>query len=267
MLPPPPGSLIAIVGGCGGIGRALKVACVQAGLAMAVLDLPAALEAHPPEDAAGIPVDVTDVESITAAFAALPFPALDVLVNLADIPNRPVAFDALEIAEWDAVMATNLRSTYLTAPAALPMLQQGRDLAIVNLASGLAVRLMPCHSACGVTKAGVVAFTKALAVELAPHIPAGGDRADRRTWRARPASTRSPISELCRRGGWPCPPMSWDPSCSSPNPPRPSLPGRSCTSTEERSCHDGARQSKAISGLISSIRRIRSSATPTSSSL
>ncbi len=172
-LGPPPGSRVAIVGGCGGIGRALVAACVQAGLQAAVLDLPDALAAHkPPDGVYAVPIDVTDADRVADAFTALPFEGLDALVNLAAIPNRPVAFDALDVAEWDAVMAANLRSTYLTARAALPLLRRGRDAAIVNMASGLAVRLMRGHSAYGVTKAGVVAFTKALAVELAPDIRA-----------------------------------------------------------------------------------------------
>lgn len=174
-LSPPPGSRVAVVGGCGGIGRALVDAATLAGLRVAVLDLPAALAAHPPaEGTAAVAVDVTDERSVAAAFAGVAdaFGALDGLVNLAGIPNRPVAWDALAVAEWDAVLATNLRSAYLCARAAAPLLRRGRAPAIVNMASGLAARLMPGHSAYGVSKAGVVAFTKALAVELAPGIRA-----------------------------------------------------------------------------------------------
>jgi 3-oxoacyl-[acyl-carrier protein] reductase len=174
-LGPPSGSRIALVGGCGGIGREVTAACVAAGLKVAVLDLPRSLERRPPpEGVLVLPLDATDERMVDGAFGQLDaaFGGLDALVNLAGFANRPVPFDALSTDEWDETVAGNLRSVYLTCRAAAPLLRRGDMPAIVNIASGLAVRLLPGHAPYGAAKAGVVAFTKALAVELAPAIRA-----------------------------------------------------------------------------------------------
>ena len=174
-LGPPPGSRIALVGGCGGIGRSVTAACVATGLRVAVLDLPRSMAQHAtPEGVLNLPLDATDEQAVGDAFGRLgsAFGGLDALVNLAGFANRPVPFDTLSTGEWDETIAGNLRSVYLTCRAAVPLLRRGNAPAIVNIASGLAVRLLPGHAPYGAAKAGVVAFTKALAVELAPAIRA-----------------------------------------------------------------------------------------------
>ena len=69
-LGPPAGARLAVTGGCGGIGRALVAAALADGLEVAVLDLPASIERHPPPRAAfAVALDATDEQAITAAFA------------------------------------------------------------------------------------------------------------------------------------------------------------------------------------------------------
>lgn len=168
-------SRIALVGGCGGIGRAVTASCLAADLRVAVLDLPRSLEQHPPADGVlPIALDATDDTAVAAAFTRLDatFDGLDVLINLVGFANRPVGFDALSVAEWDETIAGNLRAVYLACRSAVPLLRRGRDPAIVNIASGLALRVLPGHAPYAAAKAGVVAFTKALSVELAPTIRA-----------------------------------------------------------------------------------------------
>ena len=71
-LGPPPGSRIALVGGCGGIGRAVTAACVAAGLRVTVLDLPRSLAQHgTPEGVLALPLDATDEHAVGAAFDRL----------------------------------------------------------------------------------------------------------------------------------------------------------------------------------------------------
>lgn len=140
-----------------------------------MLDLPVSLERFPvPEGVLALPIDATNPAAVDGAFRAMDqaFGGLDALVNLAGFANRPVPFETLGVEEWDETVAGNLRSTYLTCRAALPLLRKGRNAAIVNVASGLALRLLPGHAPYGAAKAGVIAFTKALAVELAPGIRA-----------------------------------------------------------------------------------------------
>jgi 3-oxoacyl-[acyl-carrier protein] reductase len=126
-----------------------------------------------------LPLDATDESKVQNAFARVADEfggRLDGLVNLAGFPNRHVPFSELSLAEWDETVNGSLRTTYLCCRAALPLLkeaaQMGGKPAIVNTASGLAVRTLPGLSAYAASKAAVVNFTKTLALELAPQIRA-----------------------------------------------------------------------------------------------
>ncbi len=180
-LAPAQGSLLAVVGGCGGIGQALVTAAIEIGLKVAVLDLPRSIaELPPPEDVAlSLPLDATDETQVKNAFAGIgrEFGGwLDGLVNLAGFPNRHVPFSELSLAEWDETVNGSLRTTYLCCRQALPLLkaraEAGGHPAIVNTASGLAVRTRTGLSAYAASKAAVANFTKTLALELAPSIRA-----------------------------------------------------------------------------------------------
>jgi len=180
-LAPEKGARLAVVGGCGGIGRALVQASVELGLKVTVLDLPRSLEESPPGEGVdlALPLDATDESKVQKAFARVADEfggRLDGLVNLAGFPNRHVPFSELSLAEWDETVNGSLRTTYLCCRAALPLLkeaaQMGGKPAIVNTASGLAVRTLPGLSAYAASKAAVVNFTKTLALELAPQIRA-----------------------------------------------------------------------------------------------
>jgi 3-oxoacyl-[acyl-carrier protein] reductase len=174
-LAPPAGSRLAVVGGCGGIGRALVGAALDIGLEVAVMDLPASHERHGvPEGVRFLPLDATDQDQVSAAFAELDaaWGGLDGLVNLCGFatPLTPIQETAPET--FDETIAGNLRAVYLVARAAVPLMRKAGGGAIVNTASGLAFRAIPGFSPYTAAKGGVVAFTKALAVENAPEIRA-----------------------------------------------------------------------------------------------
>jgi len=97
------------------------------------------------------------------------FGRLDVLVNSAGVINRCLLTD-LEQEDWDTVLDTNLRGVYLTCKHALPiMVRQGRG-AVVNVASYLgAFGARHNTPAYGASKAGVVALTRSLALQVGPH--------------------------------------------------------------------------------------------------
>ena len=95
---------------------------------------------------------------------------LDVLVNMASIYQRK-ALDELDVADWDRQMAVDLRAAWLCARAAVPHMRRVRGGRIVNFSDWVArsgrpryVGYLPYY----VAKAGVVALTEALALELAP---------------------------------------------------------------------------------------------------
>jgi NAD(P)-dependent dehydrogenase (short-subunit alcohol dehydrogenase family) len=93
---------------------------------------------------------------------------LDVLVTSAGVINR-IHLTELEQVDWDAILDTNLRGVYLVCKHALPhMIAQGRG-AVVNVASYLgafgARDTTPAYNA---SKAGVVALTRSLALQVGP---------------------------------------------------------------------------------------------------
>ena len=97
---------------------------------------------------------------------------LDVLVNSAAVMRRTPWSETTE-EEWDAMFALNLRAPFFTAQAvALAMGAQGG--AIVNVADLAAFETWPAYIPHGISKAGVVQMTRALARVLAPAIRVNG---------------------------------------------------------------------------------------------
>ena len=170
---PPEGRRIAVLGGAGGIGRAVVAALRDGGLRVAVLDLPASLAQHPvPDGVAAHPLDATDPAAVSAAFARLAtdWGALDGFVNLAGFtaPRAPAA--EIDPAVWDEVVDGNLGTAFLGARAALPLLHRGEDAAMVLMASGLAAKPAPGYGPYAAAKAGVLSLTRVLAAENAPSV-------------------------------------------------------------------------------------------------
>jgi 3-oxoacyl-[acyl-carrier protein] reductase len=162
-----------VVGGAGGIGRALVSALCDEGARVAVLDLPASLARHaPPKGVAAHALDATDEAQVRQAFEALgkDWGGLDALVNLAGfaLAKAPVGETGADV--WREVMDGNLTAAFLCSKAALPLLRRGSGAAIVNMSSGLAVKPAPGYGPYSVAKAGVLALTRLLAAENAPAI-------------------------------------------------------------------------------------------------
>jgi NAD(P)-dependent dehydrogenase (short-subunit alcohol dehydrogenase family) len=95
---------------------------------------------------------------------------IDILVNIVGGIKGPVVNPVWEIAEddWDATIAINLRGTFLCTQRVLPSMMQARRGKVVNIASvGWAGEAMHSHYAAA--KAGVVAFTRSVATQVAPY--------------------------------------------------------------------------------------------------
>lgn len=93
---------------------------------------------------------------------------LDVLVNSAAVMNR-TPLGETSAAEWDAMFALNLRAPYFLSQRAAPALRRSRGC-IVNIADLAALETWPAYVPHGLTKAGVVQMTRALARVLAPEV-------------------------------------------------------------------------------------------------
>ena len=91
---------------------------------------------------------------------------LDVLVNNAAVNvERPI--EATDDAHWDLHLSVILRASFLTVQAALPMLKSGRGC-VLNVASELGLHAIANNVAYVSAKHGLIAMTKAMAIELAP---------------------------------------------------------------------------------------------------
>jgi NAD(P)-dependent dehydrogenase (short-subunit alcohol dehydrogenase family) len=165
-----------VSGGAQGIGRAIAARLQSAGARVVIVDrdsptgesTAAALTAVRPE----LPVDflAADLlfpEQIDAAARVIEtrLERIDVLVNNAGIEIER-AFAATTTEDWDRVLGVNLRGAFLLTRAILPLFPD-RGGAIVNISSIHATHAFPDSLAYACSKAGLVAFTRNLALELA----------------------------------------------------------------------------------------------------
>ena len=100
------------------------------------------------------------------------FGGLDVLVNSAAVMIR-TPFGEITTEQWDAIMALNLRAPFFLAQAAAPHLRQSHGV-VVNIADLAAFETWPGYLPHGLSKAGVVYMTRALARVLAPEVRVAG---------------------------------------------------------------------------------------------
>ena len=165
----------ALVTGAGrGIGLAAASALADAGAHVTlaarttreVEDAAEAIRARG-QQAEALTLDVRDVEAVRAAVSAQePF---DILVNNAGT-NRPAPFVDVTVEDFDLVLSLNVRAAYFVAQAvARRLVEAGRPGSLINVSSqmghvGGANRTVYCA-----TKHAMEGFTKAMAIELAPH--------------------------------------------------------------------------------------------------
>ena len=116
-------------------------------------------------------LDVTDEASVSAAFSQLDGldSVPDILINNAGL-SRPGAALNIDMADWDAVMATNLRGAFVMSRAlARRLIDRGRPGTIVNVCSVLGRAPQKGVSPYAVSKAGLLHLTRLLALEWARH--------------------------------------------------------------------------------------------------
>lgn len=174
-LAPAAGARIAVVGGCGGIGRALVAAALEARLDVTVLDLPASLQRHPPAaPARSIACDASDAASVRLAFGQLAqsCAGLEGLVNLVGFKLATLPLAETPDDVWDDGIGGNLRSAFLLSRAALPLLRQGTAPSLVHVSSGLGSYGGVGYGPYAVAKGGINTLVRVLARENAPWLRA-----------------------------------------------------------------------------------------------
>jgi 3-oxoacyl-[acyl-carrier protein] reductase len=173
------GQRALVTGGASGIGRAIAIALAAEGAEVAIVDLadPAksAATVAEIEQAGGRAVtrraDVADEAQVLALFAeALPrLGGLDILVNCAGVLFEKPLLDTT-VAEFDRLIAVNLRGTFLVGREALRVMTRQRRGRVINIASELAYLGCERMSVYCASKGAVVSLTRSWAREFAPDI-------------------------------------------------------------------------------------------------
>jgi 3-oxoacyl-[acyl-carrier protein] reductase len=169
------GRVAIVTGGGHGIGKfyARRLADEGARVVIAEIDGKAAesVAARIPGSLA-LRTDVSDPASVEAMAAKTleRFGRIDVLVNnaaiFATIPMSRSPFDQIDPAEWDRMMAVNLRGTWLAVRAVIPQMRKQQYGKIINISSGTALKGSASRIHYVTSKAGILGFTRTLAMEV-----------------------------------------------------------------------------------------------------
>ncbi len=171
---PPPKQLQAIItGASSGIGKATALAFAKSGINLALVSrsedkLSAVVDAAQAAEvkAQAYPLDLANVALVKEGISAIAkdLETVDILVNNAGMGyTKSLANTSLE--DWQKVLDLNLTSVFQCIQGVLPQMRQRATGTIINVASIAAYNAFPDWGAYGVSKAGLVALTKALAVE------------------------------------------------------------------------------------------------------
>ncbi len=159
--------VMLITGAAGGIGRATVKLFTEKGWRVIGVDRSAFGDGYP---ATGlyIQADISEPSQLEAIYSEVKqfTDSLDAVVNNAALQIvKPLLETSVE--EWDAVMASNLRSVFLGAKLAYPLLKNRGGGAIVNVSSVHAVATSSNVSSYAASKGGLLALTRSMAIEFA----------------------------------------------------------------------------------------------------
>jgi NAD(P)-dependent dehydrogenase (short-subunit alcohol dehydrogenase family) len=170
------GKVAVITGASKGLGRAMAVALAQAKATLVLVSRDQELMADTAGEvrAAGaaahtFKADVTDEQQVLrfAAAVAAEFGKIHILINNAGINIRKAVTD-FTLEEWHRVVDTNLTGAFLMCRSLVPLMRGQGYGRIINMTSIMSHVSLPHRSAYSASKAGLLGFTRALALELAP---------------------------------------------------------------------------------------------------
>lgn len=165
---------VAIVTGAArGIGQEYCLALAREGAHVVAVDILSCADSVAKVQEAGgqaleIMTDVADAQRTQAMAAQVVqhYGRIDILVNNAALIPKLTAFDQILEAEWDQVMAVNLKGMWLCCKAVVPTMRQQSKGKIINISSDTIWAGTPMLLAYVSSKGAILAFTRALAREL-----------------------------------------------------------------------------------------------------
>ena len=162
-----------ITGASSGIGKATALAFAKAGINLALvsrsgekLEAVAVAARQAGVEAKVYPLDLADIDVVQAKIQAIAADegAIDILVNNAGMGYTGTLSET-PLCDWLAVMNLNLTSVFQCILGILPMMRDRQSGTIINIASIAAKQAFPQWGAYSVSKAGLIALSKTLAVE------------------------------------------------------------------------------------------------------
>jgi NAD(P)-dependent dehydrogenase (short-subunit alcohol dehydrogenase family) len=157
-----------VTGGCRGIGLATAQLFASEGARVIAVDI-----AEPPQNASldFARVDVTRPEQVKTMLNQVgeQHGRLDILIANAGMPYQLTSLTATD-AQWEECLALNLKSAWICVREAHPLLRSSAAASIVTVASAQALRSGRASFPYSAAKGGLLALTRTLAVEYAPHV-------------------------------------------------------------------------------------------------
>lgn len=169
------GKRVLITGGASGIGAAAAARFLEEGARVSVVDCDAGARAaiveQLPALSGALDADVSSLSQVQAALAEAVgrMGGVDVLINNAGISIRHKFLD-ITAEEWAKVIAVNLTGMFYVAQAVARHMVEASGGVILQTASTNGVTGYPYYADYNASKAGVIALTKAMALELAPKV-------------------------------------------------------------------------------------------------
>lgn len=170
--------VIIVTGAGSGIGRGIAELLAAGGARVAIAEIQeesGAAVAEQIRSTGGVaeffPTDVAAEESVdrTVALVAERFGSIYGLVNNAGIAGAQIDADRMPTAEWERVLAVNLRGAFFCARAVIPHMRRLGQGSIVNIASVHAQFAFAGWAHYDASKGGLVSLTRTLALENGPH--------------------------------------------------------------------------------------------------
>lgn len=172
---PPSNQLRAIItGASSGIGKATALAFAKSGIELALVSRSEAklqalvleIEQKTQTKAKAYPLDLAVVDRVAQAMTAIcgSFGPIDILVNNAGMGYTNLLKNTT-LVDWQKILELNLTSVFQCVQGVLPQMRDRSSGTIINVASIAASNAFPEWGAYSVSKAGLVAFSKALSLE------------------------------------------------------------------------------------------------------